>query len=137
MSNKTLSGSCLCGKVRYTATGQEQRFYHCHCMRCRKASGTGHASNLFVQGTLAWESGEELVTSFKVPDAKHFTNTFCRECGGRLPRFIEAVDMVFIPAGSLDDVPEMGPQARIFTDSGAAWACDDSELPEFSKYPPP
>ena len=49
MTQTTLSGSCLCGAVRYEATGEPKRFVHCHCSRCRKATGTGHASNLFLQ----------------------------------------------------------------------------------------
>jgi len=135
MTSKTLSGSCLCGAVRYTATGEAQRFYHCHCSRCRKASGTGHASNLFLKGTLAWESGEDQVKCFKVPDAERFTNSFCETCGGRVPRFVEQYGVVFIPAGSLDDEPDLGPQARIFMGSRAAWSCDESHLPEFDEYP--
>jgi hypothetical protein len=135
MAEKTLTGSCLCGAVRYTATGEAQRFYHCHCSRCRKASGTGHASNLFLKGTLAWESGEDRVKTFKVPDAERFTNTFCETCGGRVPRFIEQYGMVFIPAGSLDDEPGLGPQAHIFKGSRTAWSCDGSPLPEFDEYP--
>lgn len=135
MGSNTLSGSCLCGAVRYEATGEAQRFYHCHCSRCRKASGTGHASNLFLKGTLAWNSGEELLTSFKPPEAERFTNTFCRVCGSRMPRFIEKAGMVFIPAGSLDDEPDLRPQARIFLGSRAQWSCDDSALPGFENYP--
>lgn len=44
----TLMGSCLCGSVEYEVTGEAQRFYHCHCQRCRKATGKGHASNLLM-----------------------------------------------------------------------------------------
>ena len=135
MSTRTLSGSCLCGAVGYTVTGEEQRFYHCHCKRCRKASGTGHASNLFVKGTLAWNSGEDLVTTFKVPEAKRFTNTFCRACGARVPRFVEEYGVAFIPAGSLDDEPGLQPQARIFLGSKAEWSCSTVKLPEFAEYP--
>ena len=135
MTEKTLHGSCLCGAVRYTATGEAQRFYHCHCSRCRKASGTGHASNLFVKGALTWESGEDQVRTFKVPEAERFTNTFCKICGGRVPRFVEEYGVVFIPAGSLDDEPDLGPQARIFKGSRTAWSCDGSPLPEFDEYP--
>lgn len=49
MTQATLTGSCLCGAVKYEATGVATRFLHCHCSRCRKATGTGHASNLFLQ----------------------------------------------------------------------------------------
>ena len=131
----TLSGSCLCGGVRYTVSGEAQRFYHCHCSRCRKVSGTGHASNLFVQGTLTWNSGEELIRTFKLPEAKRFANSFCEVCGSRVPRFIEKVGMVFIPAGSLEDEPDIRPQARIFLDSRTQWSCDEAALPGFEQYP--
>lgn len=136
MQSEVLTGSCLCGTVRYTVTGEVKRFYHCHCSRCRKATGTGHASNLFLNGSLSWESGEDNIASYKVPEAERFTNTFCRTCGGRLPRFIEKVGMVLVPAGSLDDEPAMTPQARIFTGSRAAWSCDASALPELGEGPP-
>ena len=134
MSEQSLSGSCLCGGIHYTATGEARAFFHCHCSRCRKASGTGHASNLFVKGSLSWESGEDLITSFKLPDAERFTNTFCRICGGRVPTFLESIGIAFIPAGSLDDEPDLGPQARIFGSSRAAWSCDSSALPVFDEY---
>ena len=71
----------------------------------------------------------------KLPEAERFTTTFCDTCGSRLARFIEDYGMVFIPAGSLDDEPDMGPQARIFTGSRAAWSCDSAELTEFEEYP--
>lgn len=131
----TLSGSCLCGGVRYTVSGEAQRFYHCHCSRCRKVSGTGHATNLFVQGALTWTSGENLVRTFKLPEAARFANWFCEVCGSRMPRFIEKVGMVFIPAGSLEDEPDIRPQARIFLDSRANWSCDEVALPGFEQYP--
>lgn len=133
--SKVLTGGCLCSAVRYKATGEVTRFYHCHCSRCRKATGTGHASNLFLAGNLVWESGEDQIVSYKPPDAERFTNTFCSNCGGRVPRFIEKLGMVFIPAGSLDDEPGTAPQARIFTASRVAWSCDTAALPEFSEYP--
>lgn len=136
MSPTTLRGSCLCGAVKYEASGVPQRFYHCHCSRCRKATGTGHASNLFLQpGTLNWLSGEGQVHAFKVPSAKRFTNVFCATCGSRLPRQAGA-DAVVIPAGSLDDEAPIAPQARIFAGSKASWSCGGDGLPEFDEYAP-
>lgn len=135
MTQITLSGSCLCGGARYEITGDAARFYHCHCSRCRKASGTGHATNLMVKpGTLKWLQGEALIRYFKVPEAKRFTNCFCSTCGGRLPRYVKEIDAVMIPAGSLDTEPPLRPQARIFWDSRAAWCCGDEKLPVFSEY---
>lgn len=137
MSQTTLRGSCLCGTVKYEVTGEAKRFYHCHCSRCRKATGTGHASNLFVQpGALRWLQGEEQVRSFKVPEAKRFTNSFCAVCGSRLPRQANDGDSVVIPCGSLDDEPPIAPQARIFVASRANWSCAGDGLPAYPEYAP-
>ena len=132
-----LKGSCLCGAVKYEVTGEPKRFYHCHCSRCRKATGSGHASNLFLQpGTLKWLEGGELTRSFKVPEAKRFTNNFCSVCGSRLPRQPQGTDTVVIPCGSLDDDAPIKPQARIFSGSRASWSCAGDALPVFAEGPP-
>jgi hypothetical protein len=122
--------------VKYEVAGEATRFYHCHCSRCRKATGTGHASNLFLQpARLRWLGGEEYVTEFKVPEAKRFANTFCAICGGRLPRQAIDSDVVMVPAGSLDDEAPIRPQANIFVDSRASWSCTSHELPAFPEFP--
>ena len=137
MSEVKLTGGCLCGAVRYEVVGKPTRFYHCHCARCRKATGTGHASNLFLQpAALTWLSGEGQITCFKVPEAKRFANTFCKGCGGRLPRQTPDSDVVVIPAGSLDDEAPIKPQANIFTGSRAQWSCQTEALPAYQEYPP-
>ena len=132
-----LKGSCLCGSIRYEVTGQALRFYHCHCGRCRKATGTGHASNLFVspQSSITWTSGEALLKCYKLPGAERFYNCFCTQCGSRMPRVIPEIDMVLIPAGSLDTPSPLPAQARIFWDSRAEWSCAD-DLPVYAEYPP-
>ena len=137
MSQVTLKGSCLCGTVTYEVIGEAKRFYHCHCSRCRKATGTGHASNLFLQpAALRWLSGEEHTRAFKVPEAKRFTNQFCAFCGGRVPRQPTGTDAVLVPAGSLDDEAPIRPQARIFADSRASWSCSGDEVPIYPGSPP-
>jgi hypothetical protein len=137
MGQSTLRGSCLCGAVKFEVDGEPKRFVHCHCSRCRKATGTGHASNLFLQpGVLKWLNGEEQVRAFKVPEAKRFTNNFCAICGSRLPRQAKDTDSVIIPAGALDDEAPIKPQARIYSGSRASWSCTDDELAVYQEYPP-
>ena len=136
MTQAAFQGSCLCGSVRYEINGEALRFYHCHCTRCRKATGTGHASNMMIKpGSIKWIQGEELIRYYKVPEAKRFTNCFCAHCGGRLPRYVKETDMIIIPAGSLDGEPPIRPQARIFWGSRADWSCGDG-LPVYPEYAP-
>jgi len=137
MPEITVQGSCLCGSVQYRVTGVTERFYHCHCQRCRKATGTGHASNLLIspQSSISWTRGEELLARYKVPEAERFYNCFCQKCGGPMPRVVPELDGVLIPAGSLDTLPPILPQGRIFWDSRVEWSCED-DLPVYAEYPP-
>lgn len=136
MEQTTLNGSCLCGAVRYETSGDAQRFYHCHCSRCRKSTGTGHASNLFLtDARLTFTAGEDLVRSYKIPEAKRFTRQFCSHCGSSVPRFVAELNAVMIPAGSLDSTAPIPPQARIFWNSRADWSCDGDALPRYAEYP--
>lgn len=137
MAHVTMNGGCLCGAVRYEISGEAERFYHCHCRRCRKSTGTGHASNLLVTPleSIQWIEGESLLRRYKVPEAKRFFNCFCSQCGSPMPRVVPELDGVLIPAGTLDDEPPVRPQARIFWDSRAEWSCSGDDIPVFPEYP--
>ena len=136
MPDNGLRGSCLCGAVGYEVEGDPGSFYRCHCRRCRKATGTGHASNIMVRdGQLRFTRGAERVRAFKVPDAQRFTRQFCGVCGSLLPRVVTETGAVIIPAGSLDCAVSIRPQARIFWRSRAPWSCGDDDIPVFPEYP--
>jgi hypothetical protein len=136
MSAQHLSGSCICGAVAYEINGDVQTFLHCHCSRCRKASGTGHASNLIVKlESIAWTSGEELLQRYDVPGAKRFHTVFCSICGSPMPRVAADRSVSVIPAGTLDKEPEAKVAGRIFQDSRAGWSCQGDELPAWDQYP--
>ena len=136
-SDVTVTGSCLCRSIEYKVTGEAMRFSHCHCQRCRKATGTGHASNFVLTPVsgLKWIKGEDLLTRYKVPEAERFYNCFCKQCGSPMPRTIPEINAVLIPAGSLDVEPPLQPQHHIFWDSRADWSCDKSGLPVYNEYP--
>jgi hypothetical protein len=137
MSQTTLSGGCLCGSVSYAITGDAKAFHHCHCWRCRKATGTGHASNIIlIPDSAKWTSGEELLNSFEVPDAERFRTVFCSNCGSPLPRVAPDMSLAVVPAGSLDHVPDIQPMSRIFWDSRADWSCDAGDLDVWPEYAP-
>lgn len=136
MSQQVFAGSCLCGSVAYEIEGEALRFYHCHCRRCRKATGTGHATNIIMKpAQVTWTAGEELLRNYKVPEAKRFATNFCSNCGSLMPRIAADLSIGVIPAGTLDTDPGIRPEARIFGGSRAAWSCDGSGLPVHEAYP--
>ena len=130
-----IEGGCLCGAVRYLASGPWLRFVHCHCSRCRKATGTGHATNLFTAPVnLQWLSGEANVQRYELASAQSFAVCFCRACGSPLPHLTRNGSAWVIPAGSLDLDPSMVPSARIFWSSRALWSCGGEKLLCFDGY---
>lgn len=123
------SGSCLCGAVTFTIDGEFDRFFLCHCSRCRKFSGTAHASNLFsFKGKVDWLSGKEHVKFYDVPETR-FMKAFCAECGSPVPR--EREEAVVVPAGCLDTPVDIAPNAHIFFADRANW---DEHLEEAEKF---
>jgi hypothetical protein len=132
-----VGGSCLCGGVAYRLEGQAAAFRHCHCSRCRKARSAAHASNLIVAlEQFHWTRGEELLDSYKVPDAKHFAQVFCRTCGSPMPRVDTGRGIAIVPAGTLDQDPGARPSEHIFVGSRAAWYEIADRLPRYDGYAP-
>ncbi len=137
MTNEKIGGSCLCGSVHYEILGPILAFRYCHCSRCRKATGSAHASNILVEpAQFRWISGEEMVERYDLPEAQSFATCFCRTCGSPLPHGTRSGKAVIIPAGSLDEDPKHRPEQNIFWDHRAPWYLKAVELPHFAEYAP-
>ena len=131
-------GSCLCGAVAYVVEGEILRAWNCHCSRCRKARAAAHASNLFTTADgLRFTRGEDRLVLFKHPEARYFSQVFCRSCGSKLPRIDTERNLAIVPMGGLDDDPGARPSRHIFAASKAPWYEIPDALPRHAEYPPP
>ncbi len=126
----TIQGSCLCGAVAFEAALPFDRFVHCHCSRCRKATGTAHATNAVVKAAaFRWLAGADQVARYDLPTARSFATSFCRRCGTPLPHLTRSGREVIIPAGTLDDDPGSRPTRHMQWASRAAWYAHGNDLP--------
>lgn len=136
MTESAIQGSCLCETVSFEVSPPFKLMVHCHCSRCRKVTGTGHATNIIADPEqFKWLSGEEAVTRYDLPTAKSFGKWFCHHCGSPVPRLSRGSGMMVIPAGSLNTAPPHSPTDHIFWGSRAPWACDSGGLPTHAEYP--
>jgi hypothetical protein len=130
-----LTGSCLCGTVKYEVRGELGPAYHCHCSRCRKANGSAFASNAVVQAKeFAIVQGADAMRRFSTAEGVH--REFCGNCGSPILSRRDAIpDVVRLRMGTLDTVLTKGPGAHIYVGSKAEWfeICDD--LPQFEARP--
>ena len=130
-------GSCLCGGTAFEVTATLFRAWSCHCSRCRKARGAAFASNMFVAfDDVRFTKGEDRLASYKVPEASHYTQTFCRTCGSPMPRKDGERGFAIIPMGSLDDDPGVRLERHIFVGSKAPWYdIPPDGLPQAEEFP--
>ena len=135
--SKSFKGSCLCQAVSYQFHGPEYVFQYCHCSRCRKFTGSAHASNIIVNpDQFEWLSGEDQVGRFEHPEARHFATCFCKQCGSSLPWLAQSGSAMVIPAGTLDDDPEIKPMQNIYWKYRASWRESVDTLPQHDELPP-
>ena len=132
---RNFNGSCLCGVCRYHISFEEEvNMFLCHCRRCQKETGTVHGANIFFKhADLKWLTGEEMLTRFKLKGTRK-ERQFCKVCGSPMPWEMEGGQVV-LPAGSLDNEPELTPTAHIFCDSRASWEDKLKVVKQFSEFP--
>ena len=135
--SETIKGSCLCQAVTYQYHGPEYVFQYCHCSRCRKFTGSAHASNIIVDPKqFEWLDGEDMVGRFEHPEAKHFATCFCTKFGSSLPWKAKSGRAVIIPAGTLDQDPGIRPTQNIFWQDRAEWREEVDALLKYDELPP-
>lgn len=130
-------GSCLCGAIEFQVTEPFRVVHNCHCSRCRRGRAAAHTTNGFTSmHGVTFTSGKDHLRSYKVPDAKYFTQVFCDVCGAKMPRIDPEREIAITPLGSLDDDPGRKPDDHIFVADKAGWYEITDNLPTYPDIPP-
>jgi hypothetical protein len=129
-----LTGSCLCGGVRFEIDGALKRISHCHCSMCRKAHGAAFATYAGLKkDRLRMLSDATLATYRSSP---HITRQFCATCGSTLFwNDEEKPEMIGVALGTVDGDPEGRPNAHIHVASKAPWVEITDALPKLDGDP--
>ena len=121
--SKTHTASCRCGQLKSVVTGEPVRVSVCHCLNCKKRSGSAFA----VQAR--WPVDRVMIEgrskSFvKVADSgNRATFHFCPECGSDVHYSNEGVfeDLVAIPLGAFDDPFFLTPGFSVWEERRHDW----------------
>lgn len=131
-----VTGSCLCGGVRYELAGEIGPLVNCHCRFCRRAHGAA-----FV--TITWVRKDELRFTVGADTVKEFrtdgvgVRAFCEECGTRLYNQAQSnPDFVALIVSSLDVDPDRAPILHVNVESKAPWYEILDGRPQFDGLPP-
>jgi hypothetical protein len=130
------SGGCLCGAVRYQSAVGPQVVGHCHCVDCRKSSGTGHCTHVVIPEDAFTVSGEVKFYDRPADSGNIVSRGFCPTCGSAVYSMNSGMpDMVFPRASSLDDPEIAKPQMVVYASRAPSWDHVDPELPAFPTMP--
>ena len=105
-----ITGGCLCGALRFLATGAPYRVGICHCLDCRKNHGAlFHASAIFPVAAVT------LTGVF----ATWGDRSFCPTCGS--PVFARIGDEIGLNLGCFDAPDVFRPTYELWTIRREAW----------------
>lgn len=101
----SVSGSCLCGAIRFVYRGAIGPAAICHCTDCRKCTGSAFKVSIGVDVVLFSVTGNSLSGFTKNADSGHtITRHFCANCGS--PDYTSSAvhpDRYYVKAGVFDD----------------------------------
>lgn len=81
--DKTYGGSCFCGAVQFTVSGDPAGMGYCHCESCRHwSAGPVNAFTLWQPTAVTVTKGADQIGTYnKTPGS---SRKWCRNCGGHL-----------------------------------------------------
>jgi len=104
------TGGCLCGDIRFTATGQPDRVGLCHCLDCRKHHGAVfYAAAIFPRDRVS-------VTG---TPASYQGRAFCPRCGASV--FAESGTEIELHLGAMDAPDLLRPDYELWCDRRESW----------------
>ena len=120
--HERVSGGCACGKVRYETSGTFAFSLQCHCRKCQRATGTGHAPAFAVEVEKTRLAGPVKYYGH-VSDSGTATRTgFCSACGSPIVSVTERFpERFYFLAATLDDTSGFEPEFAVFADQSPPW----------------
>lgn len=130
MDNATVSGSCLCGAVRFSARLPSKWVAHCHCTCCRRAHGAPlvtwvgfEADHFSLEASSAQPRWYE-----SSPGARRAS---CPTCG--TPMFFESERWsgeVHVARALIEGPLDREPAVHVFYETHVPWLSVNDDLPK-------
>ena len=119
----TRTASCRCGQLRATVTGEPVRLSVCHCLNCKKRSGSSFAVQARWPADRVDVEGSSKTFDKAGDSGQSATFHFCPDCGSDVYYRAagELADLVAIPLGAFDDPFFGSPEYSVFEERKHDW----------------
>ena len=102
MSNE-IKGSCFCGAVEITVTGQPAGMGFCHCTSCRSwSAGPVNAFTLWQPSAVKVTKGESNIGTYNKTERSF--RKWCKTCGGHLMTDHPTMGLVDVYAATIPEL---------------------------------
>ena len=126
-----VTGGCACGAVRYETAGKWEFSFQCHCRKCQRATGTGHAPAFAVSTKATKLQGPLKYFQHEADSGARTKTGFCPQCGSPIVSSTERFpDRIYLLAATLDDPAVFEPRFAVFADEAQPWDKVPDELLE-------
>jgi hypothetical protein len=130
-----ITGGCLCGSIRYALSQAPVETVVCHCRNCQKQAGSALSVVAVVPRASLAVKGELKVFEDRGASGHAVFRKFCPDCGSPVVTDTPAAEragIVFVKAGTMDDVSHLRPAKHYWTQSAQPWfhMPDDAEILE-------
>jgi hypothetical protein len=114
------TGGCACGQLTFRASGAPKRVGLCHCMTCRKESGSVFNAFAVYPADRVAIMGESKGWS-AMPGGER---RFCPVCGSQV-FYWDADDEIELKLGAFDEPNAFAPTYELWTKRREAWLHTD------------
>jgi hypothetical protein len=127
-------GGCLCGRVRFAATGEPVAKVYCHCPSCRRAAGAP---------MVAWAMFPMQQVQFSAQDLDRYESSpgavrgFCNRCGTTLSFEGELIPgLMDLTIAAFDEPGDLTPEIHVWGSHRLPWVTLEADAVVFDELPP-
>ncbi len=123
MSEKTFTGECGCGEVRFRMESPPMFVHGCHCLDCQRQSGGAFAINAMIEADrVTVLAGKPEAVPVPAPSGKPQVIYRCPTCQVALWSVYAGLDKAwFVRVGTLDEPHAIEPDVHIYVRSKVPW----------------
>lgn len=103
-NNRSYAGSCFCGAVQFTVSGEPAGMGYCHCDSCRSwSAGPVNAFTLWKPEAVNITKGRDNIGTYHKNESSY--RKWCKTCGGHILTEHPGMGLTDVYAAMLPDLP--------------------------------
>ncbi|KAK7181789.1 hypothetical protein DPSP01_012532 [Paraphaeosphaeria sporulosa] len=128
-------GGCLCGKIVYEILDEPVKTVLCHCINCKRMTGSSYSTNISVRSSSLRFVGSPRKFLLKSGQGPVFTVSFCDTCSSTLWKESESEGYkgyTIVQAGTLaQGLDRYPPEGEIFVRERVMWMGQMENVEQF------